>query len=1066
MKKYPRKQWHMKKKKTLVGLSCLFLLIGLSLFLGKSMSQKQKEVAAHPTSTITLDEGGTNEYQLPTDATRLTEDRLINDTSFDGYKQNDGFVLNPTKINVRGFSTVQPKQNINFSEKTNKGNVLAIGVVSNWDTGVSYQYSTTFLLLLNDDNQLLDSKQIEGTSLNQTYGGWATEATYSQKLPDGSFILLAGSKMIKVSLNAAETSISFMNIVPFSFQGSVAPTEMSHNSVQMGLDNKIYYSGHWFHNTETTNYLLNGRTIAILDANANEQRRVKLKYNPCSAIYTNPRYMRIQYLSGMNRSATGQEIIGLMTYTSLDNKFYSKIVTWDINGNMRGEYAPAGNQNTIKSLDKISSTSERFFIVKAETKTEIMKYEASSGQFTQVAEFPAGTDFEMIRLPDGSYNSIGYLADVSGVFAPFHNSLTPDSTFSANFSSDFSINSTVSMVTGLQHPLEIASATFLDNSRYFFSARFSELDPSAIPATSFIDGFETALGINGYWQRKSPGANMAQHNIFGILEMKQDHKPAMYAPENILYNIDDRDLDNPSSVNSQYGWSVRDNWLITGKKNGTLTESSSIKVFDVYDTELSLNPQPNSWHYNRLNRNPKAITADMEWAKLGLNESNTGPQLLTYFVTDTQNQVTTRSRWINKTTDQTAMDEDDKYALDALNFHVPLTDIGTTIYDAATFKRFAKTMAWNLTQHGAGDGDQGNGLDEDGTDINKLSDKVTINSDQLEALQEATVAKPYPVDVTYKPEAGVTIVNRVWVFVTTKNTVPNSETTPAVGPDDTNGVVYYADDYSMPFRMRHTHTEEDVRTRGNLRVYDYYDASHERVDELPTIVDMSQAAERQKLEIHTIGQVNNAPQPGLLTPPISVVYKWDLGTDNHHTNGVATNGSLDITLFSDVLLHVRQIIRDPSTEIVVPDEGYLTIRNTLDSTGSLTDFHAQVAVDSSKQETMGSFTTFAVETEHLTDALDQVNLSAVIPEFYQYVGYHLTDQTSDPGGASHLSTAPVPTPLTGEVALSRSDIDNREEFWLTLYLKPVKDQTGTANKTPQPYSWNYKHNELGEIKPN
>lgn len=614
--------------------------------------QKKDRVAAHPTNTIKLDEGGANEYTLPTDATRLTEDRLISDVAFNGYKQNDGFLLNPTKINVKAFSTVQPRQYYEFSEKTDKDRVLAAGLVSTWGNGVSYDFSTTFLFLLDENNNLLDSRQLEGTSINQTHGGYGTEISYLQKKPDGTFLILSGNKTVTVKLNAAETSIASVTPGSLTFLGA-APNEMSYNCVQIGLDNKIYYSGHWYQTAETPSTVNNGRMIGILNTNGNEERRVRLKYTQGSSVFADPNFMRIEQLSGMKKSPNNQELLGIMTYMSKGGTSYSKLVTWDKDGNMLRQYVPAVGSVTIKPLNKISSTDERYFLVKDNSKSEIVKYTAATGFFTKVAEFPANTDMEIIRLGDGSYSAIGYLATVTGVFSPFNEFLKVDSTFVANLSSSFAIKSAVGMETGLNKTLNIRTASFLDNSRYFFSGTFSELNVSSIPATSFIDGFQSALGANAAWTNKSPGATHGEQNIFGILETKQDHKPAMYAPDNIIYNVEDRTLNQPSTVNTQYKWSVRDNWLITGTKNGALTSPMSIRVYDVYDTELSLSPQPNSLHYNRINRNPLNVANAMEWTKLGLNESNPGPQLLTYFVSDTQRQTTTRSRWINKITDET-----------------------------------------------------------------------------------------------------------------------------------------------------------------------------------------------------------------------------------------------------------------------------------------------------------------------------------------------------------------------------------------------------------------------------
>lgn len=162
-------------------------------------------------------------------------------------------------------------------------------------------------------------------------------------------------------------------------------------------------------------------------------------------------------------------------------------------------------------------------------------------------------------------------------------------------------------------------------------------------------------------------------------------------------------------------------------------------------------------------------------------------------------------------------------------------------------------------------------------------------------------------------------------------------------------------------------------------------------------------------------------------------------------------------------LHVRQVILDPMSELVVPSKGYITIRNQLDNGGSPAldpDYQGNVSVTSGKQADTPGFTDFGISASHLTSALDQVLLSVVVPEFYHYEGYYLTEEGSDPNGASHAANTSI---TTGEIALDRARIEDKEEFWITVYLKPVEDDQGEA-KVPQPYSWDYKKNDLGKIK--
>ena len=1052
-----------------VILSIILISIGL-MMVHNTLQDKQKKVSAHPTDIIKLDEGQATEFELPIDATKLEENRLINDNIFDGYVQNDNFVLSPTKVSVKGFSTVQPSQYFLMSERTNTGNVLVLGRVGTWGTGVSYPFSTTFLFLMDEDNTVIDSIQMEGTSINETAAlGYGTEGTSLKKNSDGTFSMLSALGVTTIVLNNAETSIETITRNEFSFSGDQRPQDMNYGSIDFGLDNKIYYSGNWSQISDDdpkNNYLDEGRNIAILNNGGVEENRLKLKYRPCADVLTNPLYMAIHALSNISKTSADEEISGIIKYVGTDGNSYDMLATWDVNGNLISEYSPAGQTNTIKALNQISSTSERFFFVKSDLKSELIKFETSTGQFSKVGEFPVATDLELIRLQDNSYNAIGYLSETTGVFAPFANALTDRSTFSANFSSDFKLKSIVSIESGLERDLAITTATFIGDSRYFFSANFNESSVNTIPNTSFVDEVESQLGSNSYWTEKSPGANTHQQSIFGVLELIEDYTPAIISPDNITYDIDDVDLDNNSTVNSTYGWSVRDNWLITGTKTGLLTDSESIKVFDVYDTELSLSPQPTSWHYARLNRNPLDVNQDINWKELGLDENEPGPQIITYFVTDSQQQASVKSRWVNKVTDQTNTDEDDQYALDAQNFHIPLTGIDKAISDANKFKELAKTMAWSLTKHGSADGDQGNGLDEDGTDSHKRSPKVTVNVDQLNALKAATVAKPYPVDVTYEPENGIEIRNRVWVFVTTKNTVPNSKTNPEITPADTNGVVYYADDYSLPFRLRSGHAAADVLDRGNVRVYDYFDSTHETDNELTALADKD--TNSNDLQILQLGQIHAAGQPGTIDfsppdgPPM-IRYEWQGPSDGNHQTGAVTLGGLDVTLAGDVLLHVRQVILDDSDELVVPKEGYLRLKtNEYDSgTGTAnenSDYLRQVKIPSGTNTDNPDFETFAVSTDHMNDEQDELELELVLPEYYEQLGNYLTLARNDPNGAEHQDKTESDM-STNDLIFHRVVLNDDGEYFITIYLKPRLNQEG-----PQPYSWDYKKNDLGKIK--
>lgn len=554
--------------------------------------------------------------------------------------------------------------------------------------------------------------------------------------------------------------------------------------------------------------------------------------------------------------------------------------------------------------------------------------------------------------------------------------------------------------------------------------------------------------VTGPFNNKRPGASRAA--FYGILTLEKDYSPGIkFTKDNILIDLDDTEEDI-------------ENKLLDG-----------IDVIDKYDfSSNNISGQKDeAWLKARINRNPRRInyTAPVgqqfpaiDWKTLGFDKTKTGPQKVKFFVSDGSLQSSSISRWINKIGTETIIDDDDKYALDAQNFHVPLENIDTTIPDADKFKEFAKTMAWSLTKHGISDGDQGGGLDEDGKDSSKLSGKVTVNAAQLKALREATTAKPYPVDVTYKPESGIEITNRVWAFVTTKNTLPNSAVNPEVTPVDTNGVVYYADEYTLPYRLRTTQTNNEVVKNGKVKVYDYFDATHETSAELPTLADATKNANKLVVDLPPI---HSALAPGKATP--SVTYKWDGPVDSHHKDGsIAGNetvGHLDVNLTGNILFHIRQVVLNESNEIVVPTESYIDVHTILNNSGSPIvdpDYRANLTGKSEVLANKPAFTDFTVGIDQLTDLSDQVQLSVVVPEFYNYLGYYQTTQQTDASGQSHENNTSY---TAGWLQINKNMLLQDEEFWVTMYIQPNVD--GQDNPTtPQPYSWDYKKNDLGKIK--
>lgn len=158
------------------------------------------------------------------------------------------------------------------------------------------------------------------------------------------------------------------------------------------------------------------------------------------------------------------------------------------------------------------------------------------------------------------------------------------------------------------------------------------------------------------------------------------------------------------------------------------------------------------------------------------------------------------------------------------------------------------------------------------------------------------------------------------------------------------------------------------------------------------------------------------------------------------------------------IMHIRQVVVEPSDEIVIPSEGYVEIKNNLYNNGSPAidpNYQSDTIVTSGKNADNPTFSDFILSTKHLNSTSDQILFEPIVPAFYTYLGHYVTTEA-----ASHQNNTTV---TSGAAKLDRSAIDTSKEFWITLYIQPNMDDQDNP-VTPQPYSWDYKKNDLGKIK--
>ncbi|MEO1769640.1 hypothetical protein [Candidatus Enterococcus ferrettii] len=1078
-------------KRTFVFICFVTLMLG-GVFTGVKIVNEKERVSAHPMNPITIsDEDGNFPFDVPIDGSAVSENALTAQTPrFDNYLQNDGVIPILEKRIVEGTagsSTLGENPvtaEIRAIERTNFGNFFVL-----YGFGGAGSGGVAKVAVFNRDGECL-AENLAGTFGNSNL----RVNTGFYNMANNSFLVGTHNGSF-FRYEVSDESNAAATIICRDLDVTGNPNTNMSADMHRKVDTFSDYSNDSMivGRINTSNVIFEGRVkgrIPISTVNVSDWEddgfsgESTYAYSIENLLHTDEEIG----LTGIGESVyTSPEDIYFNSrsdklYGTFYNQQYNNgrpssvnsFQVFDTTENVPGQDLRKRKfayitRSQMLVLKEICTDTRAYFISLDADFSRLIEVNLDTYTQTTIKTYPRQTRIKMLDNGDGTISYYGSTTELTGDFYSdyYSNSLEGNNFFVSGVMKDFSDADPLGTISvrALVTDGYVSPTTIIDsgNNQLFMGGTTTD-SGEFVDTVKYYTGATTPPSEIG-----TPSATIA---YVGLLEIQDDYSPAISVEGDIDIDISQSSVASPS-VTDYFNWNTLDRWLITGSENGEVGDNSAVKVYDQMDsndTSLGATPQERERALQlRINRNPLNSDAEIDWLALGFDRTKSGAQQVTYFVTDSQGQPSVTSRWVNKKTNQTIERAD--YCLDAQNFHVPLNGVDTTIPDADTFKELAKTMAWNSANHTAGSGDQGEGLDEDGTDSSKLSSKVTVDADQLRALREATVARPYPVDVTYEPESGIELTNRVWVFVTTKNTVPNSETNPAVTPADTNGVVYYADDYSLPFRMRADHDADDVLERGNVRVYDYFDSTHETSAELPVLADKD--TNSAHLQVINLDRIHHAFEPGTIeygpSPKEPLIqYEWQGGVDGNHQSGVDNPafGGLDVTLAGDVLLHVRQVVLEPEDQLVNPEEGYLNLKTSLYDPNSNTHSAdpsqlVQIQLPSQNTEDVPDFKTFVVSTNHMMEWQDQLSLNLILPEFYECIGNfwtprHLGDP-NDPMGADHQDRTENDI-YGGTIEISKRGLDMDGEYFITLYIKPT-----TGGRTPQPYSWDYKKNDLGRI---
>lgn len=993
------------KKKYLFSL---ILIIGLAVVCGaiywstnQESEQPKKKVSAHPTNEVVIDNGSVSgiDYTVGKDATGKVEDNIPAD-----YVQRDKYYYRFRKDRINAYMEQYYSLANRYSQSYFQNRIPIDDehdAVLVYGYGMALIFGGTTAVMVNKQGEVVKdstgkARVVRSSPITPIYLNPFYVITYSHqagpggllKYDDGTFGLITGPYN-ETATYVTRFDKDFNVITPTTAMfgiGQVDPVTPCGGYIDGDI---AYMQIHKFGDVSTAELRkMNTITQTVLDKETYQILPPSKFLNLSGDFESQLNFGGYDYNKQFMDTPDGGKI-GAVHYRSYSqNKFFVTIYKWDAQGNI--EYWTRG-PNDIYANDRfspcLSISDENYYyfwkngqldedskLLRVNLKDPGEMNADKSLKNPEVVKTLPKTSLLQLQKENSTntYFFQGYISDLTDEFRAV--GIENPGVIMGQLDEDFNVIS--------------GQTVEADGYTWFTKFDFDVNDPKKI----YVEGSSSARNFmdqefQDLYNRAGTIYDAGyQYAFWGDMTAFKNYAPAIKVEDNIQVNITQCSTKDAFDQELLSKVSVTDTFDLEQGDNGGNLTMDDLRA--------------------RINRNPNDLTADIDWAALGLNKNKPGPHQTTFFVTDSTKLETSTSKWVDLVTDQTVIKDD--LALDAQNFSIPLSDVGT-LNRVDVFKKSAQTMAWNKSTHV---------IDEDGAADN-TSAKVTINEEQLKAVETAKVAKPYPVDVTYASD-GMTVTNRVWVFVTTKNTKVDTNT----------GIVIYANDYSLPVYLAAQEQLQDVYDHSDVKVYDYYDHTHETEPELPTLADKGKATD--KLNITNIQVINNATTASVVQPQLTY-------TDNSQT----TDTTVDVTIITAFTLHARQVIVDGSDELVVPTKGYLQLENTATRV-------INMEVESAEEDSLPAYRTTDIEVDN-ANGNNTVDFKVVVPEYYEYLGYVMTNADTP-----HQSSS-----LTG-TEIYRYDFTSGDyEKWLTVYLKPKFGAEGVPNM----YGWDYKENDLGEIEP-
>ncbi|WP_430603255.1 hypothetical protein IGJ02_000619 [Enterococcus sp. DIV0724b] len=207
---------------------------------------------------------------------------------------------------------------------------------------------------------------------------------------------------------------------------------------------------------------------------------------------------------------------------------------------------------------------------------------------------------------------------------------------------------------------------------------------------------------------------------------------------------------------------------------------------------------------------------------------------------------------------------------------------------------------------------------------------------------------------------------------------------------------------------------------------------------------------KEKQEYETSIDIN-----GLVTLGNKSKFKFSADANTRaHQQIIVTNKK--ISEKKSVILHIRQSVLKPNSELVIPSKGFY--RAVIDDSDQKLNLNSKSTTKDTSTEVSEEL--FAQYEITLTKQQKQLKVTDLIPEYYRIVGFIATP-TNDNLNVTHLSTNTSALVKSNNVVL---DYQKNHAYWVTMFIEPKlgKDSHGELVTSPRPYSWDYKVNTFGQ----